>query len=146
MSTGLGNVFNNGVDGTGFGGTSQAGKHRITLWKSDDGVAWEKWRQAMGATLTMSWLFLKISSIGRATNSFGSCAFGAIQVKNVSSTYVVLLLLHLRFTIYDLHLLLPMTVGMVPYHSTYQRVLVRYQPWYHWYRYLVLLIRKYNIT
>ena len=42
VSTGLGNVFNNGVDGEGFGGTSQGGKHRITLWKSDDGVQWEE--------------------------------------------------------------------------------------------------------
>jgi len=42
VSTGLGNVFNNGVDGEGFGGTSQSGKHRITLWKSDDGVQWEE--------------------------------------------------------------------------------------------------------
>jgi len=42
VSTGLGNVFNNGVDGVGFGGTSQGGKHRITLWKSDDGVQWEE--------------------------------------------------------------------------------------------------------
>tara|TARA_B100001741_G_C16257901_1_gene461591 strand:+ start:149 stop:484 length:336 start_codon:yes stop_codon:yes gene_type:complete len=51
VSTGLGNVFNNGVDGTGFGGTSQAGKHRITLWKSDDGVAWEKVATSDGSNI-----------------------------------------------------------------------------------------------
>ncbi len=51
VSTGLGNVFNNGVDGEGFGGTSQGGKHRITLWKSDDGVAWEKVATSDGSNI-----------------------------------------------------------------------------------------------
>jgi len=44
-------LFNNGVDGTGFGGTSQGGKHRITLWKSDDGVAWEKVATSDGSNI-----------------------------------------------------------------------------------------------
>merc|ERR1712072_378430 len=42
VSTGLGNVYDNGVSGIGFGRTSVGGKHRITLWKSDDGKSWTK--------------------------------------------------------------------------------------------------------
>jgi len=51
ISTGLGNVFNNGVSGTGFGSTTATGSHKISLWKSDDGVSWTKVSTGDGSSL-----------------------------------------------------------------------------------------------